>query len=399
MAVDRLISTSLLYALLSVQRGGGVTAWETCKALLRLLPQDADVVAATYVGSYLARMLRDSLGHNRLFLHETPVESQADAIQLRPRAGDDGMLVTLHDRDLDLASSPRFWPNAAVQPARRLRTVDTVYGATHRPGMVIIEDAEAATRILGGAVETLQRHRPSILISLATSPLGRRIAIWEDCAARLEDFGYIWVDGLMLPRATRDQRAEAVAACANDVICALQPATLDAQLPPELRSLVPDEGNAIAPIAWNDWADRVSLDAQRIGYTVLAFDDRLPALGLHPAENDGSGTWWRWSGPTASVRFGLPLPCAGQWRVRLDVFDWGVAEDANALRVFIQGKPARCNEHGHNFGCFGPVAVSKLEACSVLTVDVVTPPPRRASDEDPRKIGVNFTSCMLERMA
>jgi hypothetical protein len=387
------IATSLLYALLSIKRGDGVTAWETCKALLQRLPQDADVVAATYAGSYLGRMLRESLGRDRLFLHEAPIGSQADATD------DDSMLVELDDRDLDLAAPLRFWPSAVSRTARRVRTIDTVYGATHRPGLVIIEDAEAAPRILDGAADTLQRHRPSILISLTTAPPARRVAIWEDCAARLARLGYVWLDGLMLPRATREQRTDAVAACANDVICALPPTALDAALPRELQALVADDGAAIAPIAWNDWADRVGRDAQRTGEMVLAFDDHLPALGLHPAEHDGAGTWWRWSGPTAHAQFALPLPCAGQWRVRLEVYDWGVAEDARALRVFIQGKPAPCDEHGHNFGCFGPVTVARLEAGGVLTVDVVTPPPRRASDDDPRKIGVNFTTCVLERIA
>jgi hypothetical protein len=35
----------------------------------------------------------------------------------------------------------------------------------------------------------------------------------------------------------------------------------------------------------------------------------------------------------------------------------------------------------------------------VLNVDIVTPAPRRASDQDPRRIGVNFTRCLLERTA
>ena len=64
-----MIATSLLYALLSIRRGGGVTAWETCQTLLQRLPPDADVIAATHVGSYLGRMLRESFGRDRLFLH------------------------------------------------------------------------------------------------------------------------------------------------------------------------------------------------------------------------------------------------------------------------------------------------------------------------------------------
>jgi hypothetical protein len=40
-----------------------------------------------------------------------------------------------------------------------------------------------------------------------------------------------------------------------------------------------------------------------------------------------------------------------------------------------------------------------MAACGVLNIDVVTPPARRASDQDPRRIGVNFTRCLLERTA
>jgi hypothetical protein len=392
-------TSSLLYALLSIQRGSSATVWETCSALLRRLPQDADVIAATYAGSYLGRMLRESLGRDCLFLHEALIEPQSDAMAEAPWADEDGMLVTLDDRDLDLTPPLRFWPATAAGTARRVRTIDTLYGTTHRPGLIIIEDAAAAARILGGAAETLRRHRPGILISMHACPPGQRIAIWEDCAARLKGLDHVWLDGLMLPRVSPEQRREALEACANDVICALPSDALRAHLPQEMRSLPDEAGNAIAPLAWNDWTDHVAFDTQRKGYTVLPFDDRLPARGLHPAEHDGAGTWWRWSGPTAHAQFALPLPCAGQWRVRLEVYDWGVARDASALRVFLQGKPARCDEHGHNFGYFGPVAISKLEAGGVLTVDVVTPAPRRASDDDPRRIGVNFTTCMLERMA
>jgi hypothetical protein len=384
---------------LCIQRGGSVTAWETCRTLLRRLPLGADVIAATLPGSYLSHMLRTDIDHDRLFMHEASDVVADEGAVARLRHFEDGLPVVLGDRDLELVPSLRTWPAVGPRGAERMRTIDTLYGGTHRPGLLVIEDATAAARILDGAVETVHRHRPMILASLTTCALSERSAVWEECAARLEGLGYVWVDGLMLPRVTREQRNEAVTACASDVLCALQSRAVEADLPTDLLSLLADAGKPVASIAWTDWAIQVSLDPQRIGPIALPFDNRMAASGLHPAEHDGSGTWWRWSGPSAHARLHLPLPSAGHWRVRFEVMNWGAAKTARDLQVFVQGKPTPCVEHGEYFGCFGPIAVPGIEACGVLNVDIVTPSPRRASDQDPRRIGVNFTRCVLERAA
>ena len=61
--------------------------------------------------------------------------------------------------------------------------------------------------------------------------------VWEACVERLAPLGYVWVDGLMLPRTTREQRSEAVTACANDVICAMPSSAVEMDLPSELLPL------------------------------------------------------------------------------------------------------------------------------------------------------------------
>ena len=392
-------SASLLYALLCIQRGGGVTAWEVCRTLLRQLPRNADVIAATVVGSYLTHMLRGGVDRDHLFLHEVSTIAKSEVADGDPRFIGDGLPIVLGDRDLDIVPSLRTWPAVSARNVQRIRTVDTLYGGTHRPGLLVIEDAGSAVRVLDGAVETVQRHRPMILASLSTRAPAERSAVWEVCVERLEGLGYVWVDALMLPRVTREQRNEAVAACANDVICALQSSTMAAGPPKDLLSLLADAEKPIASIAWTDWMTQVSVDHQRIGPIALTFDDRIAAAGLHPAEHDGSGTWWRWSGPSAHVRLLVPLPSAGVWRVRLEVLNWGVARNAWDLQVFMQGKTAPCADHGEHFGCYGPIVIPIVDTCGVLNIDILTPTPQRASDQDFRKIGVNFTRCELERTA
>jgi hypothetical protein len=393
-----LLSSSILYALLCVQRGGGTTAWETCRSILRTVPTGSDVIATTSAGSYLARMLREEIEREHLFLHDASQAFEPDSIRLISQQDDSGLPLTLGDRDLEIVASLPIWPGWSSQTAQRMRTIDSLYG-THNPGLLVVEDARSAVPILDGARETLRRHRPAVLISLSNSALAERSTVWEACVACLEPLGYVWVDGLMLPRTTREQRSEAVTACANDVICALPSSAAEIDLPSELLPLPAYDGDPIAAIAWKDWAMQVGFDPQRTMRFDLPFDDRIAAFGLHPAEHDGAGICWRWSGPTAHVRLALPLPCAGHWRVRLQVFDWGVAGDARDLQVFMQGKPAPCNEYGDRFGWFGPIAVPRMAAGGVLNVDIVTPAARRASDEDPRRIGVNFTRCLLERTA
>ena len=271
---------------------------------------------------------------------------------------------------------------------------------THRPGLLVVEDVRSAVPILDGARETLRRHRPAVLISLSNSALavaqhgmggvrGMSRAAWL-CRGRRPDAAAHNARAAQRSRHCLRQR------------CHLRfslPSAVETDLPSELLPLPAYDGDPIAAIAWKDWAMQVGFDPQRTMRFDLPFDDSIAAFGLHPAEHDGSGTCWRWSGPTAHVRLALPLPCAGHWRVRLQVFDWGIAGDARDLQVFMQGKPAPCNEYGDRFGWFGPIAVPRMAASGVLNVDVVTPAPRRASDQDPRRIGVNFTRCLLERTA
>jgi hypothetical protein len=389
----------LLYALLSLQRGGGPTSWETASTLLGWLAGEGDVIAATVPGSYLERRLWQSVARDRLFLHPVRQPTDRDWPGLTPWRPHDPP-ITLGAADRDLASPPLPWPAVTVPaPApARVRTLDTLYGSSHRPGLIVIEDATTARAIFAGAGAVL-RQSPVILICLASCPASDRWTRWEECAALLAGTSHEWFDGLLLPCATSDRRREAVSTCANEVICALPRALAERRLARGLPAPATLEELSVAAIAWNDWAGHVPPDAARRSELALAFDDSLPAYGLHGAESDGAGHWWRWSGPSAHARFILPLPAAGRWFLRLEVFDWGVAADAGTLRVFVQGTAVRCADYGPDGARFGPIDIARQDAASVLTVDLVTPPPRRASGDDPRRVGINLSRCVLERAA
>ncbi len=387
----------VLYALLSLQRGGGPTSWEACSTLLGWMAAGSDVIAATQPGSYLERRLGETVAPDRLFLHPVYPHADGDWPGLAPQRPHDPT-VALGAADRDLAPSPLPWPAVAASARARIRTIDTLYSTSHRPGLIVIEDAAAAREILAGAGHAL-RHDPIILICLASCPVEERGARWEECVAGLDGTSYEWFDGLLLACATAERRREAVMTCANAVVCALPRALAQVRLAHGLAAPETLEEQSVAAMAWNDWAGHVPTDAARRAELALAFDDSLPAQGLHRAETDGAGNWWRWSGPSAHARFVLPLPAAGRWFLRLEVFDWGVAAEDAGLRVFVQGTPVRCDIRGPSGARFGPIDIARQDAASVLTVDLVTPPPRRASSDDPRRIGINLSRCVLERAA
>ena len=79
------------------------------------------------------------------------------------------------------------------------------------------------------------------------------------------------------------------------------------------------------------------------------------------------------------------------------MLNWGVAEDASGLHVFTGSVPIPCDQQGADFARFGPIPIPYRFAMGILAVDIVTPPPRRPSEDDPRLIGVNFTRAALER--
>jgi len=389
--------SATLYAILSLQRGGGPTAWESCEALLRWLAPGSDVIAATLPGSYLERRLQGRIDAAHLFLHPLRARDRAVAAPPLQRA-DDGAGV-LGDRDCDVRTAPSLpWPAPVARAAGRIRTLDTLYAGTHRAGLIVVEDAAAAPSILAGA-GALLHQAPAIVVCFASTPLADRAAVWERCVERLEGRDYAWFDGLLLPCATAERRTEAVTVCANAVACALPRAFAAARLAPEMLQAATPEELSVAAVAWNDWAAPVPRDRARDAQLAVTFDDALPAYGLHPAETDPSGHCWRWTGPSAHARFLLPVVAAGRWYLRLEVFNWGVAANASEIRVFVDGRALASDQHGPGGARFGSFTVAAQDAPGVLTVDVITPPTRRASEDDPRRIGVNFSRCILERAA
>ncbi|HUZ74933.1 MAG TPA: glycosyltransferase family 4 protein [Stellaceae bacterium] len=206
-------TATLLHERLSLQRSGGATGWETCRALLRWVPETVDVIAATLPGSYLERRLRESVNHERLFIHPVAAPNAFKGITAPASAVEP--LVFLGDRDRDLLRPPRPWPVAAQRDGARIRMLDTLYASSHRPGLIVIEEAAVACAILAGA-ELAIRQAPAILICLASSPMQDRAALWRTCSERLAGRGYEWVDGLLAPWV-----AEAPAGGVGDVICAL----------------------------------------------------------------------------------------------------------------------------------------------------------------------------------
>jgi hypothetical protein len=225
------------------------------------------------------------------------------------------------------------------------------------------------------------------------------LVVWRECTDLLNRLGYEWFDGLLLPCATREREHETVNVNAGSVVCALPKSAREELVQHDLSAQATSEELGIAALASKDWAVEVSADENRIGRIYVPFDDSLPVFGFYPAETNGSGSWWRWSGPTPRARFVLPLPAAGRWFLQLDVLNWGIARNAATLRLFVQNLPVSCIQQGAHFARFGPIEVRPCDAKGFLSVDIVTPVPQPTSQADPRHIGVNISGCVLERAA
>ncbi|HZT52100.1 MAG TPA: glycosyltransferase family 4 protein, partial [Stellaceae bacterium] len=200
------------------ERGAAAAPWEACRALLRFLPERADVIAASRPGSYLERRLRESVAEEQLFLHALPPDGAARWTAPAAPCADPSPLLLLGDRDRDVAASAAPpWPAAAPRQALRIRTLDTLYAVTHRPGLIVIEQAAAAPAILAGS-ESLARGAPMFVISLASTAARDRTALAERCLRWLAEHGYDCLDGRFAPLTS------AAAADAAEVICGLPPA-------------------------------------------------------------------------------------------------------------------------------------------------------------------------------
>jgi hypothetical protein len=377
-----------IYALLSIQRGGGPTAWETCEARLSQCEPSREVIAVTQSGSYLERKLRKILANERLFTYRARSSLDSGAFSLSVQvcqAEQPDLVLGAYDYDLVPARHP--WPHADSDTMVRMRTVDTLHRRSHKPGLIVIE--ADVSDILSGAVGTIEQHRPMVLINLlALSPTARLIE-WERCVALLAPFGYRWFDGFRLPRDTSDSRRQLVGDLSGGVAWA--------QTVPEDTILSDGAARGLAMLSELDWVPDVRLDAGKTASLRMDFDHVLPMAGLHPPETNGSGSWWCWSGPSSRVRLGLALPAGGTWFLRLDILDRGTATEHHDLRAYRGETELALTDCDPSFVRFGPIAVPPHEASGRLMIEIDTPPPCRASRDDPRLVGVCFSGCVLER--
>ena len=360
-------------------RGGGGTLAELCHAVLDLLPNDPCILAVTDPGSALDRWLTGAISADRLLRHTA------------------GSAEILAAQDRDRAAAPlRPWPGAPPAPAARLRRADTLYADSHPIGLIVIEDAADAPAILAGAPRLLSGQSPAIILGFATVPPAARAPLWEDLAALLAPFGHAWHDAMLLPASDPGLRRQSLVLLADQAVCALPPGLPPAAIPRALQGTVARDDVDLAELAWSGWHGGVPrIDP---GAPAVAFDRDLHCRGFHPAETDGP-TSWRWSGPAARASFALPQPGAGRWRLRLQVLDWGVAGADGALQAFAQGQKLRQVARDGGGIAFEAITVPAIPAPGPVMIDLITPKPRRASPDDPRRIGINCLSASLTRIA
>ncbi len=384
---------ALLYALLSLRRDSGPTPWELCAALLDAAGT-GDVVAVTRLGSYVARSLQGRLPEHMLF-HHLPAELVATIVAGTPATV--GIPVVLGDKDRDRHPlHVSSWPPVAPSQRLRLRQLDTLYADSHAVKLLVLDCPSSAASVLRGATRVLARHRPQILLDMTTVPLARRTAVWEDCIKACGD-DYNWYDGHRLPCATPERRVEALFACASHLACGI-PAELAAidQPPANGAATLPVESAGLARLAWAGWRDTLAADPARNAGLSVPFDANLPASNFHPAETDGSGAWWRWTGPGARSSFAMPIPASGPWNLRFAVINLGVVQQPADIRLYVMGQrlhPTLFDDHTLGFG---PITFPAADPVNVTPIQIITPSPRRASDQDPRRIGISLMQCTLE---
>lgn len=380
--------------MLSLRRNGAPTPWEACAWLLGCVGAGRDVVAVTPPGSYLARRLRDAVDPDHLFAHcpEEAAGPMADALD------EDGIPVVLGENDRDRRHCPTgTW--LPVQPPTmfRRRRLDTVYFDSHAVGLLVLDCPSSGPAVLRGAARILAVHQPAIVLDLTAVPPARRIAVCEECVAAAGP-AYTWHDGLMLCCNTAERRSEAVLACAASVVCALTPRMSPlAQVPPEVLALASDELEPLVGMSWTDWHERVAIDRARFEGIEVIFDQNLPATGFHPSETDGRGTWWRWTGPTVRSAFMMPVPGPGDWLLRFDVLNWGIASGPGDIRVSVAGHDLRLVASGGQTACFGPLMLRPSWTPGSVPIGIVVPETRTASAQDGRRVGLNISRCTLER--
>ena len=395
-AIDETIALALLRA-----NGQGGTA-EACLALLDRQSGGERCVAVVRPGSWLDRSLQAALPPERLF--RLAIEDGAPPDDLPsapltarpPHAGAPDLIVA--DRDRDVPAAPRIgWPGRLPRPPQRLRRLDTLCAGDRRIGLLAIEGGDVAAT-LRGAAGLLGGGGLSLVVDLATAPSAERVGLWEVVVAAAGP-GFAWHDGFLLPRADPADRSRAVLLHAGTTACGLPAGTrILPEAPASIAALLPPDEHRAAGLAWRGWdgpLGRLSPPAP----VAIDFDAALPCAGFYPAETDGAGVWWRWSGPDAHAAFALPVGAPGRYRLRLDVLAWGAVPNAAALAVAIDGETLRLEFADAQSIRFAPVAIVPGPEGTRTRVDMVTPPPRRAAPDDPRRIGINLARATLSPAA
>jgi len=342
-------------------RPNPVGLWDIAAGLLEELDDDAAVVAATIPGSWLHRALAASVHPARLFRYAA---EGAPGMFAGPGLAQPRLVLGEADRDVP-DPAPLPWPLAKPPPARRIRALDTVVSPAHTVGVLIVEATEAIDRVIAGASRLIERDAPTVVVGWGGLPRAAHPALWRRLVERLGR-DYRWFDGTGRPCGDAAAHAPALT-----------------------------EGASLASVgvrATAGWAPRPRARLDRV---IVPADQDLPCAGLYDTETDG-GSVWRWSGPGRNVAIAAPLPGPGRWRLWLDILSWASANDARDLTVFADGQrlePVDTPGRGATYADFRPA-----DAPPLVRIDIVTPPPRRASPDDPRMIGINLTRIGLFRV-
>ena len=382
--------------------GGCPTAWEVLSALIgRLDSAQGDagraIIGVTRPGSYLDFSLRRSITPHRLFLYPD-LPSRAAA----PTGREDGFLAVQPDESegdpLPLAPLP--WPaipHPPVLPRRRLDTLHA-FGPTSGDGegavgVLAIDAGKRVLTILSGAAGLLEADQPLLLLDLARAAAGERAALWEDCIAEAGP-GYAWHDGFLLPAPDARARMLAIEVLGHMVAVGV---------PVGSRTLTDESGDFahlqgplrdMAQVARAARSGFVSHDkARRDGLHIQS--DRIAALeGLHPGEVEGAAESGRWTGPSSRTLLRLPVPAPGFWTLTLGVLNWGATGSAADLRVAVNGAALKLANSEGEISRFGPFE-ARVEDGGSAQLELLTAPPRQASERDPRLFGICLSHLAL----
>lgn len=286
-----------------------------------------DAIVVEPPGSDLAARLSAVIGPPRVFAHP-PVAS----------ARHDAPLIVLGAADRDRVSArPLLWPGGTLSALVRERRIDTLY--QDRPiVLLVLGDAASAAAVLEGARETIASRRLAILFDLRDLAAPDAARLLSEARAALP--AYHW------PR-------------------------LDAAMPP---------GQSLPPIA----------PAPRRTVVVVALDADCAAIGLHPPE-PGAPEGGRWTGADLTTAVLLPRPPPGRWNLRLDIVDWGNAEQG--FEVALDAVRLAPRHLAADYAEYGPFTLAPGGA--VLPVMLFPPRPIPDLDRWPRKIGLRLSRVVL----